>query len=42
MFQELFTNLGLVAAFPPLVTALVPALVALGAAAALFRWQRHA
>ena len=29
MLQEMFTNLGLVAGLPPLVIALVPALVAL-------------
>lgn len=42
MFKDMFTNLGLVAAFPPLVTALVPALVALVAVSALFRSQRNA
>jgi lipopolysaccharide export system permease protein len=40
MFQEMFTNLGLVAGFPPLLTALVPALAALVSVTALFRWQR--
>jgi lipopolysaccharide export system permease protein len=39
MFQEMFTNLGLVAGFPPLAIALVPALVALAIVAALFRGQ---
>jgi lipopolysaccharide export system permease protein len=41
LLKEMFTNLGLVAGFPPLVTALVPALVALTAVSALFRWQRN-
>ena len=40
MFLEMFTNLGLVTGFPPLVTALVPALVAAAAVLTLARWQR--
>jgi lipopolysaccharide export system permease protein len=40
MLQSTFTNLGIVAGFPPLVTALVPALMAMLAVTALFRWQR--
>jgi lipopolysaccharide export system permease protein len=40
MFQEMFTNLGLVAGFPPVVTASVPALAAITAVVALTRWQR--
>jgi len=39
MFEEMFTNIGLVAGFPPLVTALVPVLIAMAAVSALFRWQ---
>jgi lipopolysaccharide export system permease protein len=39
MLQGMFTNLGIVAGFPPLVTALVPAVAALVAVTALFRWQ---
>lgn len=39
MFQEMFTNLGLVAGLPPLVTALAPAVAALALVAALFRRQ---
>ena len=41
MLKDMFTNMGLVAGFPPLVTVLVPALVALMAVTALFRWQRN-
>ncbi len=37
MAQEMFTNLGLVTGFPPLATALVPALAAVAAVAVLFR-----
>ena len=40
MLQELFTNLGLVAGLPALLTAFGPALLALAAVGALFRWQR--
>jgi lipopolysaccharide export system permease protein len=40
MFQGMFTNLGIVGGFPPVVTAAVPALIAIGATIALFRWQR--
>jgi lipopolysaccharide export system permease protein len=39
MLKDMFTNVGLVAGFPALVTVLVPALVALVAVTALFRWQ---
>ena len=39
MFQEMFTNLGLVSGFPPLLIALGPALVGLVSVSALFRWQ---
>lgn len=39
MLQGMFTNLGIVAGFPAAVTALVPALAAMLAVAALFRWQ---
>jgi lipopolysaccharide export system permease protein len=37
LVQEMFTNLGLVAGFPPLVIAFVPALAACGAVLVLFR-----
>jgi lipopolysaccharide export system permease protein len=40
MSQEMFTNLGLVVGWPPIVIALVPALVALALVAVLFRRQR--
>ena len=40
MFQEMFTNLGLVLGFPPVLSALGPALVGLVSVSALFRWQR--
>lgn len=40
MFEEMFTNLGLVAGFHPLLTALVPVLIAMAAVTALLRWQR--
>jgi lipopolysaccharide export system permease protein len=40
MFQDMFANLGIVAGFPPVVTAAVPALIAVGVTIALFRWQR--
>lgn len=40
MFQEMFTNLGLVAGLPPWVIALGPALVALGLFSALLHRQR--
>jgi lipopolysaccharide export system permease protein len=39
MFQEMFTNFGLVIGMPPLAIALVPALAALAIVAALFRAQ---
>jgi lipopolysaccharide export system permease protein len=42
MFQGMFTNVGLVAGFPPLLTALAPALVAIAAFSALFHRQRIA
>ena len=38
MFEETFTSFGLVAALPPLVTVLTPAVVALAAVAVLYRW----
>jgi len=37
MFQEMFTNLGLVAAFPPVVIAVVPGVVASALAMLLYR-----
>jgi lipopolysaccharide export system permease protein len=40
MFQEMFTNLGLVSGFPPVLIALGPAVVGLVSVSALFRWQR--
>ena len=40
MFQEMFTNLGLVAGLPPLVIALAPAVVALGFVSVLLHYQR--
>ena len=40
MFQEMFTNLGLVSGFPPVLIVLGPALVGLVSVSALFRWQR--
>ena len=40
MFQRTFASAGLVAGLPAIVTALVPALVALAGAGALFRRQR--
>lgn len=40
MLQGMFTNLGIVAGFPPLVTVLVPAFLAIGAVGALFRSPR--
>lgn len=39
MSQEMFTNLGLVLGWPPIVIALVPALLALSLVAVLFRRQ---
>ena len=40
MFQEMFTNLGLVSGFPPVLIALGPVVVGLVSVRALFRWQR--
>ena len=40
MFQEMFTNLGLVTGLPPLVIALTPAVVALGFVSVVVLWQR--
>jgi len=40
MFQEMFTNLGLVAGLPPLVIALATAVVALGFVSVLLHYQR--
>jgi lipopolysaccharide export system permease protein len=39
MFQEMFTNFGLVAALPPVVIAVAPALLALGLVRVLFHRQ---
>ena len=39
MFQEMLTNVGIVAGSPPALTALFPALLAAAGVAALFRWR---
>jgi lipopolysaccharide export system permease protein len=40
MFGEMFTNLALVAGWPPLLTALAPLALAAAAVCAIFRWER--